>query len=68
VELIDKNRSMMARRKILASQPPGSQLVEQAVRPIKSKSISLIALSLRQQYDLRRQFRNKSYIKKRTRF
>jgi hypothetical protein len=68
VELLDKNRSMMARRKILASQPPGSQLVEQAVRSIKSKSISLIALSLRQQYDLRRQFRNKSYIKKRTRF
>jgi hypothetical protein len=68
VELLDENCSMMARRNLLAPQPPGSQLVDQAFKPIESKTVSLVVLSPRQEYDMRRQRRNKMYVKTRKRF
>jgi hypothetical protein len=61
--LLDENSSMMAKRNLLAPQPPGSQLIHQSLRPVREKVANITALTPREQYEVRRQLRNKGYHK-----
>jgi hypothetical protein len=36
-DLLDENSLMMAKRNLLAPQPPGSQLIHQSLRPVREK-------------------------------